>query len=266
MDGLASLFAGLIFVTVALTALAIGLMTTSDALRQAVRRRNFLVVVLVNTLIVPLVGLAVVGLFDLAPTAEVGVLLCAICAAGPIALKASQIARADLTWALAVTVTLLFLNIASLPLWSAVLLGRVVSMSPGDVVGVLFPAIAVPVALGVAYGARRPENRKWWTAVATAISNVTLVLAVVVGLVDSAKAVLGALSSGVTLVAAVIVVIAGLVGGAVPDEPHRRRANSLATMTERRVSPCSSFLGPSPANPTCSPPWSSSVWCRHRLL
>jgi len=47
-ENLTGLFAALIFITVALTALSIGLLTTWEALRVAVRTKTFGLVVAVN--------------------------------------------------------------------------------------------------------------------------------------------------------------------------------------------------------------------------
>lgn len=227
LDGL---FTVLIFVTVFLTALAIGLMTNREALRRAVGRRTFGIAVLVNVVVVPALGYLIVRAFDLDSGAETGILLCAVCAAGPIALKVSQIARNDLTWALSLTAITLSLNVIGLPIWSGVLLHRSLTVQPADLLAVLLVAVVLPVVLGVRLGTRSPTKGRRSSSLATSISNVTLVLAVGVGIFADADDLIASLSSRVLVVAAIIVTASGLIGWAVPDATPRRRATSLATL------------------------------------
>jgi predicted Na+-dependent transporter len=165
---LIGLFAVLIFVTVALTAFSVGLVLTPGMVRAAMRRGRFWVLVAVNVALIPLVGYLVAT--ALIPEASTGVIICAICAGGPLALKASQISKSDLTWSLTLTVTLLVANVVTLPLWSALLLDRSVALRPGDLVGVLVTAILVPVFLGGWCG-RLVGNVEMWSRVTTLASN-----------------------------------------------------------------------------------------------
>lgn len=228
-ESLSGLFAGLIFVTVAMTAFSIGLLTTWNALRATVRRRVFLFVLLVNVFAIPLFGWLVVTALDLGTDMATGVLLCAICAAGPVALKASQIARNDLDWALSLTVILLAVNVVSLPLWSAATIDRALVLRPSDLVGVLLLAILVPVVVGVLVG-RRSSDPQRASRVATGASNITLVTAIGVGIVGSFDDLIASFTSPVLAVSTVIIIAAGFAGWSVPDSPARRRASSLATL------------------------------------
>lgn len=228
-DNLSGLFAVLIFITVALTALSIGLLTSWTALRDTVRGRTFGLVVLANVVVVPLVGWALVASVDLSPNTATGILLCSICAAGPVALKASQIARGDLVWALSLTVILLMVNVISLPVWSWLLLDQTMALGLSDLLGVLVLAIVVPVLIGV-WTARRSSDAHRWSSYATGISNVTLVLAVAVGVVGSLEELGAALTSPAFAVSLAIVVIAGVIGLLVSGATSRGRASSLVTL------------------------------------
>jgi BASS family bile acid:Na+ symporter len=158
------------------------------------------------------------------------VLLCSICAAGPIALKASQIARADLTWSLALTVVLLVLNAVSLPLWSSMMIGETVALRFSDLVAVLVAAIVLPVAIGSVVGGMAPTGADWWSSWSTRVSNVTFVLAVGVGFAAKIGEILTSLSVWLLLAALVIVSLGGVVGWLVVTDGARRRAGSLTTL------------------------------------
>lgn len=225
-----ALFSGLIFITVALTSLAIGLLTSVRALREAFANSVFWTAVGVNTVVVPLVGWVVVTLLPTNEQTATGVVLCAICAAGPVGLKASQIARADLSWALSLTVMLLLLNTVTLPLWSTILVGESLTVRASDLLVVLLVAILLPVAAGS--GIRRwfASRAQSWSRVATQVSNLTLVGAIAVGVAGNLDDLVGSLSAWTPLAAAAIVGFAGLLGRSLASDSRRGRATSLTTL------------------------------------
>jgi predicted Na+-dependent transporter len=229
-DALDAIFTALIAVTVFLTALAIGLETSLTALRKSVRRRSLALVLAANLLVVPSAGVVIARLLPLSPESETGILLCAICAAGPLGIKAAQIARSDLSWALSLTVLLLLLNLVSLPVWTALLFDRSLSLRSSDLVGVMIVVILVPFATGAAIRKWRGGQDDHWAARAATISNVTLVLAVLAGMVGNAGQLATALSSWVLVAAGTIIGAAGLIGLAAPGEPDVRRTSTLITI------------------------------------
>lgn len=224
------LFTALILITVVLAAASIGLVTTLSDIKSAVRQTSFGLLILANTLLVPLMGWALATVLPLGPDARTGVILCAVCAAGPIALKGSQIARSDLAWSLTLTVVLLTLNVAAVPLWTGVLLDQSIALQPADLINVLIVAILVPVGLGILLGRWRPSSVQAWSNVGTQVSNVTLVLAVVIGIAANTSDLMDSLSAWVLVAAALIVVLGGLVGLLTPGDTARRRSSSLTTL------------------------------------
>jgi bile acid:Na+ symporter, BASS family len=229
VDSLSGLFAGLVFVTVALTAFSIGLLTTWDGLLSTVRRRAFAIVLVANVVVIPVVGWLLVGWFDLSSDLATGILLCSICAAGPVALKASQIARSDLVWALSLTGIMLAANVITLPLWSSVLIDQAVAIRPTDLVGVLVLAILVPVLLG-AWPGRRSSDPDRLSRVAASISNVTLVAAIGVGIAGNIGDLAASFASPVFPISLSIIALAGLIGWIAADTALRRRTSSLVTL------------------------------------
>jgi BASS family bile acid:Na+ symporter len=229
-ESLNGLFALLIFVTVALTAISIGLVTSLELLRSALRhRRRLVIVVLLNCVLVPLVGYLLSTALPLSPGAGMGVLICAICAGGPLGLKATQIARGDLAWSLSLTVMLLVLNVLTLPLWSSLLVDGSVTLRLGDLVGILGAAILIPVSVGMALRPRVPDVDRWFSLL-TLASNGCLVLAIAVGLVANTEDLVASLSSWLLLTVLAVVTIAGGAAWLIRDETSRRRAGILATL------------------------------------
>jgi len=180
-EALNTVFTGLLAFTVCLTALSIGLATSGRTMRAAIRRPSLIFVVLANVILVPAAGLAIVRLVPLSPDGEIGVLLCTMCAAGPFALKATQVARGDLAWALSLTVILLLLNVLALPLWTALVFDRSLSVRAGDLFAVMIAVILLPAAIGALLRRTLPGRSEGWVKPATDVSNLTLVAAIVVG-------------------------------------------------------------------------------------
>lgn len=224
---LSSLFAFLIFVTVAVTAFSIGLVVSFEMVRSAVRRPRFWALVGLSVVAIPLLAYLIAN--ALVPELAKGVMICAFCAGGPLALKATQISGSDLTWSLTLTVTLLVANVVTLPVWSTLLLDRSVTLRPSDLVGVLLTAILIPVLLG-GWSGRRLRNVDRWFRTATLASNVGLFLAVVVGLIGSFEGLVTAAGSWLLIVVFSIIVLSAVVGWLVRDEPGRRRAGMFTTM------------------------------------
>jgi BASS family bile acid:Na+ symporter len=166
---------------------------------------------------------------SLTPGAKTGILICAICAGGPLGLKATQVARGALTWSLSMTVVLLVLNMVTLPLWSSLLIDGPVTLRMGDLLGVLGAAILVPVAVGMVLRPRVPDIDRWFGFLSKA-SNSLLVLAVTLGVAANAGGLVDSLSSSLLLAVVAVVVVAGGVAWLVPDEMGRRRASTLGTL------------------------------------
>lgn len=227
---LPSIFAALVFITVALVAFAIGVLVSTRDLKTAIRQPQFLGLLALNVLILPVVGLLVARMVPLDPGIEAGLLLCAICAGGPLGLKVSQLCEADLPWTLSLIVILLLLNVASLPLWSALLLDRSLTLNAGDLLGVLVMAILVPLLVGVWVKRHITGVSSSLSNQATRVSNVTLVLAVATGVAANARDLIDALSTWGILAALIIVFVSGLLGWLVPKSLDRRRASALVTL------------------------------------
>jgi BASS family bile acid:Na+ symporter len=242
---LAGLFPILIFVTVAITALAVGLVTTPRSLWGTVRDKRLLLVLAVNVLLIPAIGYLIATGLPLTAGSETGVILCVICAGGPLALKATQIARGDMTWSLSLTAILMTLNMVFLPAWTFLLLDQFLSLRPGDLIGVLALAILVPVFIGSWLGVSRPRASAGWAARASSISNVTLAIAVAAGLASNARSLFSSVMVLVGLAVLVVMAFSFMLGSTLPDQRRRQavvlttvnRATSVALLVVDRAFP-----------------------------
>ncbi len=229
MPDLTGLFNLLIVVTVVLTALSLGLGSTMRAIQTAMRSRGVIAAVVVNVVAMPLIAYVVARFMPLQPQEEQAIILCAACAGGPLALKASQISRADLSWAFSLIVILILLNLVTLPLWSTALTSESLAVKAGPLFVVLVLPILLPVLAGVLIGSRLADPAPWirWTAL---ISNIGLVAAIVVGIVNYADTLAGLVFTWLIATALGVIVIGAVIGYLIGDQPERKQATSLVTL------------------------------------
>lgn len=230
-DGVGVAFDLLIAVTVLVTALAIGMDTTAAAIRRAVSRRSTLVVVLcANAVALPVAAFVVVNALPVEEGQATGIMLCAICAAGPLGLKASQIARADLAWALSIVVIMTILNFISVPVWTASLLPRSAAVQPADLLGAMLVLVVLPVVFGALVRQRHPARARGRVPSLESLSHVTLALAIAVGLVAHHEDLLATARSWTPVAAVVVLALAATAGSVASGPPAIRQVSTLVTV------------------------------------
>ena len=79
-----------------------------------------------------------------------GLLLVGVASAGPLGIKAAQLARADLPYAIALVVVLEAANVVAIPVWVALLLPPGVQVPMWPVVRTLLLLVLAPLAVGMA--------------------------------------------------------------------------------------------------------------------
>lgn len=222
----------LIAVTVVVTAGTIGMETGPEYVRVALRRRRALASAgIVNAVALPLVAFMIVNALPMSDGAATGVLLCAICAAGPLGLKAAQIARGDLGWTVSLILILTVLNAVTLPLWTAVLLPESVAARPSELLGAMVVFVVLPLVLGALFGRRRPQAAAGLVPRLEVLSNITLVLAIsiaIVGYSDDLWAAAASWAPAATVLVLAVAPGAGLLDRGQPDAV--RRVTTLVTM------------------------------------
>jgi BASS family bile acid:Na+ symporter len=213
------------------TGLAIGVRHRVSELVAPLRRGGLLArVCLVDVVAVPLLVWALVRVVGVPGDYAVGLLLVGIAAAGPLGIKAAQLAKADVAVAVSLVVVLELVNLAAIPVWAALLLPAGAAIEPVEIVVTLVALVVAPLAVGL--GARRvvAARADRIAAWATTASNVGLALAVAVVLARDADAVVAAVSERAPLVA--FLAVAGALGlGWLAGAPRRgtRAAASLVT-------------------------------------
>ena len=195
-------------------------------------------VAVVDVLVLPPLVWALVKLFQVPSGYATGLLLVGIASAGPLGLKAAQIAGADAVTALSLVAVLELANLAAIPLWSAVLLPSDASIEVANIVLTLVAIVLLPLVVGLACRRLISTQSRRLSAVLPRVANVALVVAVGAVLLRDGDAVVRAVGERVPFVAALAVLSAltlgWLVGG--PDRETRGaaalvtgvRANALA--------------------------------------
>lgn len=224
----------LVAVTVLVTALTIGLDSRAASLRNVMRRRRALfATVFVNGVMVPVTAFVLVNAYPVQGSDETGVVLCAICAGGPLGLKAAQLARGDLAWAVSIISFMTVLNAGLLPLWTSLLLPVSMTVRPADLLGAMFVIIVLPMAAGVWYRQRSPARAAETLPRLEAASTVTLALAVAAGLLAHVDQVWLTATSWTPVVIVMLMALAGPAGYFACGPPNSVRDVSTVVAINR---------------------------------
>lgn len=217
----------LAFVVTSMFGLGLGL-TLRDILEPLRDLRLVLVSLLANFLIVPAAAWAVTRLLPLEPELQIGLVILSAVAGAPLSLKAAQLARGDVRFAVSLVALLVVATVGYLPFALPLLL-------PGvrvDTVAVAMPLILqilLPLALGLLMNARYDEEAEMARPIMTDISNLSLALMLVLNLSNVGE-VFGLLGTG-AIFGTVLVIVVGLASGYLlggPD-PGKRRTLSVGT-------------------------------------
>ena len=103
-----------------------------------------------DVVIVPLLVWGLVQAFSIPDHYATGLLLVGVATAGPLGIKAAQLARADLPYAIALVVVLEVANAVAIPVWVALLMPPWVQVPIWPVVRTLLLLVLAPLAVGMA--------------------------------------------------------------------------------------------------------------------
>ena len=182
-----------------------------------------------DVVIVPLLVWGLVQAFSIPDRYATGLLLVGVASAGPLGIKAAQLARADLPYAIALVVVLEAANVVAIPVWVALLMPPGVQVPMWPVVRTLLLLVLAPLAVGMAVRARRPPTAARLAQLAAPLSTIGLVVVIAVVLARYARIVLDAFVAvgPAALTAVLLALLLGwLLGG--PGRPTRA-ATSLVT-------------------------------------
>jgi bile acid:Na+ symporter, BASS family len=162
----------------------------------------------VDVLVVPVLVWALVRALDVPDAYAVGLLLVGVASAGPLGVKAAQLAGADAATALSLVVVLELVNLAAIPVWAAILLPAGTAFELRPVLVTLALLIALPLAAGAVLRLRVPRVVTRAEGLLPRVANVALVAAIAAVVVRDGGAVYDALGERVPLVAATTVAVA----------------------------------------------------------
>jgi predicted Na+-dependent transporter len=216
--------------TLWITGLGLGMSFGPRQILRTLRRGGLFVrATVLDVVIVPLLVWGLVQAFSIPDHYATGLLLVGVASAGPLGIKAAQLARADLPYAIALVVVLEAANVVAIPVWVALLMPPGVQVPMWPVVRTLLLLVLVPLAVGMAVRARRPPTAARLAQLAAPLSTVGLLVVIAIVLARYARIVLDAFVAvgPAALTAVLLALLLGwLLGG--PARPTRA-ATSLVT-------------------------------------
>jgi BASS family bile acid:Na+ symporter len=220
----------LAFVVTSMFGLGLGL-TVQQIVEPLKNARLVILALVANFAIVPAMAYLVTRILPLAQDLRIGLILFSAVAGAPLAIKATQSARADQRFAVGLIALQVVVTVFYLPVVLPLLIPGVAV----DTIAVAVPLviqILLPLAFGLLMNARYDEEAEMARPIMAEIANISLALMLVLNLWNVGS-VLGLLGTGAIL--AVLVVIAtGLVSGYLLGGPAAETRRTLALGTGHR--------------------------------
>jgi bile acid:Na+ symporter, BASS family len=220
----------LAFVITSMFGLGLGL-TVGDIMAPLKNARLVFLSLVANFLIVPAAAWAITRVLPLDPDLRIGLILMSAVAGAPLALKAAEIARGDVNFAvslvtLQVVATVLFLPFA-LPLLIPGIMVDAVALAMPLIVQVL-----LPLGLGLLMNVRYDEEAEMTRPVMSTVSNLSLAAILALNLSNVGQ-VLGLLGTG-AIFATILLILVGFAAGWVLGGPDVRTRRTLSLGTAQR--------------------------------
>lgn len=228
MDGSANgIYLATLVVALWGTGLALGLSLGARALAAPLRRPALLGrVALVDVVVLPPLVWVLVEAVSVPDGYADGLLLAAVASGGPLAIKAAQLAHADVAAAVSLVVVLELVNLVAFPVWAPLLLADGAGIHVLDVLVTVIGLIVLPLAAGIAWRRRSPGGAPRVARTATRVSNVGLALVIATVLVRDGDIVVSAVAERVPVVAALAVVAALGLGWLAGGSPRSTRVSA----------------------------------------
>ncbi len=229
-------YAAALVVALGGTGLAFGMRYAPSSFVAVLSHRQYLGRIgLVDVVAVPLIVWILVRVFAVPDDYAIGLLLVGMASAGPLGLKAAQLANADVRAAVVLVVALELANLVAIPVWAALLLPDGTEVSQIGVLATVLVAIVLPLVGGFAFRRWSPDRAVPVARALTKASSVAVIAIVALVLVRDGGTVADAARARVPFVAVLTIVaafgLAWAVGGA-----SRARRSSAALVTSIRAS------------------------------
>jgi bile acid:Na+ symporter, BASS family len=213
--------------------LLVGLGLTLFEITQPLRNiRLVLLALAANFLVVPVVAVVLPRLISLGADDEIGLVLLGVAAGAPFLPKLAQLAKADVSVAVALMALLIVATVLYLPVTLPLLLPGI-RVDTGSIVLSLLLTILMPLGLGLVVRSRWTRNAQILMRPLTVVSNISLLvlLALLLGL--NIDKVLRMFGSGSILAIVVLTVVAAATGFLLGG-PNRDTRHVLALGTSQR--------------------------------
>jgi BASS family bile acid:Na+ symporter len=203
-------------ISIIATVVSFGLKTTPDDLLYLIRRPGLFARSLISIYgIMPVVAIAMARLFDFRPTVEIALVALSIAPVPPLLPQREAKAGGQQSYALGLMALLAVLSIVLIPLalaLIAVLSGRQLAMSPGQIAGIVIKAVVLPLAAGMLLRAVAPSTADRLVRPVALAATVLLALAGLV-LLNAVAPGMWRIVGGGTLVAMILFLTIGLTVG-----------------------------------------------------
>jgi bile acid:Na+ symporter, BASS family len=234
-SALGTVYLAAVVVALVAAGLELGMRQSAREVLAPLRRVGLLTrVAVVDVLVLPLVVWALIHLFRVPSGYSTGLLLVGIASAGPLGIKASQLAGADAATALSLVVVLELANVAAIPLMVALLLPEGTEVQVARSLAAALALVLLPIILGLCSRRWLPERSARLLPVLPKVANVALGVAVASTVVRDGDALVSAIGERVPLVAAVSVCVA-LTLGWLAGGPGRATRAAAALVTGIRA-------------------------------
>lgn len=220
----------LAFVVTSMFGLGLGL-TVQQIVEPLKNVRLVIVALLANFVIVPAVAFALTRILPLEQDLQIGIVLMSTVAGAPLTIKAAQIARANVIFAVSLVALQVVVTVIYLPLVLPMLIPGIAV----DAVAIAMPLIVqivLPLAFGLLMNVRYDEEAEMARPIMSEIANLSLAIMLVLNLANIGK-VFGLIGSGAFLASLLLIVI-GLVVGYLLGGPERKTRRTLAIGTAQR--------------------------------
>ena len=220
----------LAFVITSMFGLGLGL-TVGDIVRPLRNARLVLLSLAANFLVVPAAAWAIGHLLSLEPDLRIALIIFSAVAGAPLALKAAELARGDVHFA----VSLVTLQVVATVLFLPFLLPRLIPGIAVDPVALAMPLllqVLLPLGFGRLMNARYDEEAEMTRPVMASVSNLSLALMLALNLGNVGR-VLGLLGTG-AIFATMLLVLVGFAAGWVLGGPDVRIRRTLSLGTAQR--------------------------------
>jgi bile acid:Na+ symporter, BASS family len=220
----------LAFVITSMFGLGLGL-TLGDILRPLKDARLVLLSLAANFLVVPAAAWAIAELLALEPDLRIGLILFSAVAGAPLALKAAELARGDVHFAVALVTLQVVATVVFLPLALPLLIPGI-AVDPMAVAMPLLQQVLLPLGFGLLMNARYDEEAEMARPVMATVANLSLALMLALNLGNVGR-VLGLLGTG-AIFATILLVLVAFAAGWLLGGPDVRTRRTLSLGTAQR--------------------------------